>query len=128
MATPADNRIAYLGRACNSRVRPNDRILDNGFFLNMNAGTDDGVNNADAGLDRTALADNRQFVDLGVRRHVRVIRALDVKSGDPAVEEIVMGLAIAGRGADVEPILVGNCITKKWHIAFQNVGEDLVFK
>src|SRR5258706_12504352 len=65
VATAADDGIAYLGKRGNARVRPDNRVLDNGLFLDMHPGADHGIYDPRAGLDRAAVSDNGFFVDLG---------------------------------------------------------------
>lgn len=123
VATAGDDGTAYLGRARNARVRPDHGILDHRLFLDMHAGTDNRIDDLCTGFDRAAFADHRRAVDLGVRRNVRAVTALEVETGDPARKEILMRLQIAGRRADVEPVFVFDDRREKGKLAFQQIGK-----
>ena len=58
VAAAPDDGIFDMRRARNVRVRPNDRIFNNGFFFNVNAFADNGIYNARVRFYHAARADD----------------------------------------------------------------------
>ena len=70
VAALADNRTVDLGRRRNSRVCPDNRIDDRGFLVDMDAGPKNRIADTRVRLYHAALADDRNFIDLGGRRDI----------------------------------------------------------
>src|SRR4030095_6112214 len=119
MTTAPDNRVRHLRCGADTRMRPDYGILDARAFFYKARLAQNRINDLSPRLNLAIVTDNRQVINLcyggGIKRSATF---LDMDSANLIGKQIMMGLEVALRRANIYPVGARWNVSEKFFLSF----------